>query len=827
MLMKLGAGAAARAADLVLDAEEKLTEAQQAALDEINATLDRMSENNEWDDKQTRKALLNSLSRIKAGKEPRKNECSLTEAVGARLSDCLQRLDSTSEEFYSQYDASLKESSKALRSVARDRGFKAAVIWQNRQAYRTAIEPLLKTREEGLKRDTKTRQREELIANYLQRYCAKNDTIGFFGPVGWAEFASEGDVIRCSPGRRLVDKSTVYFESWSIEALGKRIAEALPVKPWLTPIRMPFIRLGAGALHHPTLGSTNLTRVQAAVLRLCDGRKTTREIARELLATPIDGLRTEEEVCSVLQEMARKGYVFWDFNIGLSAFPEKTLRGLLNLIEEQSTRQQAFAALNELEAARSEVVAAQEDPEKLDSALANLDSVFIRLTGEEPTRAHGQTYAARTLVYEDCVRDVEINLGPAFFESLSEPLSLLLTSARWFTYEAAKVFRAKLQDLYEGEVRKSGSAVVDLAKFWMSATPYFAKESTLIKPLLTEFKRRWEKVLSRSAEDHSASFSSEQLQPLVEAEFPAPYPGWSGARYHSPDIMLVAASVEAINRGEYELVMGEFHMGSNTLAASLFYHQHPFPSSLIAAVESDLPDPRIIPVPPKDHSKITSRTNYLFTSSKDHRVEFGRDGFAQDRQRALPMFLLEVEEVAGSLIVGTRDRELSFDAVEFFSSAFSDLVTDTFKVLLDNPHTPRTSIDRLIISREAWRFQARDIDLAFGKDEGSRYLELRQWARSSGLPRFVFAKVPVEPKPVYVDLDSPIYVNLFYRKIQQTVESDLQDDAITVTEMLPAPHQAWLSDAEGRRYTSELRIVALDRTVTQGSQAPFSRGTAA
>ena len=34
---------------------------------------------------------------------------------------------------------------------------------------------------------------------------------------------------------------------------------------------------------------------------------------------------------------------------------------------------------------------------------------------------------------------------------------------------------------------------------------------------------------------------------------------------------------------------------------------------------------------------------------------------------------------------------------------------------------------------------------------------------------------------------------------------------VTVTEMLPSPDQLWLTDAEGRRYTSELRVCAVDR----------------
>jgi hypothetical protein len=36
------------------------------------------------------------------------------------------------------------------------------------------------------------RRREEVIASYWQRYCSKNDTIGFFGPLGWGGFSGNG-----------------------------------------------------------------------------------------------------------------------------------------------------------------------------------------------------------------------------------------------------------------------------------------------------------------------------------------------------------------------------------------------------------------------------------------------------------------------------------------------------------------------------------------------------------------------------------------------------------------------------------------------------------
>jgi hypothetical protein len=49
---------------------------------------------------------------------------------------------------------------------------------------------------------------------------------------------------------------------------------------------------------------------------------------------------------------------------------------------------------------------------------------------------------------------------------------------------------------------------------------------------------------------------------------------------------------------------------------------------------------------------------------------------------------------------------------------------------------------------------------------------------------------------------------LLAKHIRQTQAAGLAE--FTVTEMLPDLDQLWLTDREGRRYSSELRIIAYD-----------------
>src|SRR5215469_748656 len=86
------------------------------------------------------------------------------------------------DEFDLLFSRAREAASRALRAVAASPRFREALTWQNHPLLGTCIEPLL--RSEAGKYSKKTRQHEEVLTSYWHRYTVKNDTIGFFGPVG-------------------------------------------------------------------------------------------------------------------------------------------------------------------------------------------------------------------------------------------------------------------------------------------------------------------------------------------------------------------------------------------------------------------------------------------------------------------------------------------------------------------------------------------------------------------------------------------------------------------------------------------------------------------
>ncbi len=80
------------------------------------------------------------------------------------------------------------ETAHVLQDIARTPAFREALAWQNRPLLDSGIAPFLRWNPDTDKRSSMPRQREELVAHYWQRFCVKNDTIGFFGPVGWGRW---------------------------------------------------------------------------------------------------------------------------------------------------------------------------------------------------------------------------------------------------------------------------------------------------------------------------------------------------------------------------------------------------------------------------------------------------------------------------------------------------------------------------------------------------------------------------------------------------------------------------------------------------------------
>lgn len=802
----------AEAADRLLTATEQAATEQAAACAAVNGALDALRSSQAWEDDTRRAPLLSLLRRLKKGLPPQQHEAEfLGAATTASLHEVVAAVALARTHFDEAFAAATEQIAQTIRAISGTQRFQEALIWQNRRAFHSGIKALLRPGA-AQSRGSKQRQHEELVASYIQRYCLKNDSIGFFGPVGWAKVVDDAAPLEAQPGAQLLASRLVSFEQWAIDALAETLARDKWLRPWLAPRRLPHMYLSGTTLHLPSKPPLGIGEAQAVVLQACDGERPAKVIAAELTRSHAFLIKNETDVYKLLSDLSDKGLILWTLEVPFATRPEQSLRRALERIKDRSLREPALAKLRQIEQARDAVADAAGDAERLDRTIGELETTFTQLTGTSSTRAAGAAYAARTLIYEDCRRDIEVAIGPELIETLGPPLSLLLLSARWFTFEAAAQYRAAFLVLYRELAQQSGTTSVDMATFWRQVQLRMLGDNVRQASLVMRaFQERWGQVLALPAGQRQVSYSSAALQPMVRAAFSAPRPGWQSARYHSPDVMIAAESIPAIQRGEYQLVMGELHVASNTLRGSFFIDQHPQPDELFAALEQDLPEPRVIPATPRNWLEITSRTRPDFVTAKDFRLAFSNDACGLPAQRTLPIASLIVTETDAGLVACSRDGQLQFDIIEFFADILSLEVVDGFKILSPQPHSPRITIDRLVVCRETWRFPPTTLAFAQEKAEAERFLAVRRWARAHDLPRWVFVKAPTERKPFFVDFDSPPLVNVLAKTIRRSLDDSEHQAPLIVSEMLPAFDQSWLIDADDQRYTSELRIVAVDQ----------------
>ncbi|WP_340559281.1 lantibiotic dehydratase [Streptomyces sp. GSL17-111] len=692
------------------------------------------------------------------------------------------------------------ETAHTLQDIARTPAFREAVAWQNRPVLTSGVAPFLAWTPGVDRRSSMPRQREELVAHYWQRFCVKNDTIGFFGPVGWGRWDHETPGLTVEPGAGLVAATEVYFASWAIDALAATLAADPELWPWVAPRRVPFVRLSGTEVTVPGRPAQPVTAEDAAVLALCDGLRPVAEIGRRLPGV---------DVHAVLDGLVRRRLAVRKLEVPAGARPERALRAWLEGVGAPGPRRRGLAALDALERGRDRVRAA-EGPDALVAALTELEERFVALT---ETAAHREksagTAPCRALVYSDCRRAATATAGRAVRAALA-PLDPLLTSAAWLTSELASGVLERAREVY---ARLAAEGPVDLAAFWFACMPVLhgaARERA--EELGREFRSRWEAILAPPPDARRVRLSlADVAGPAAEAFGGAGGPGWSAARYLSPDVMVAAEGPEAVARGDFTLVLGELHLAANTLGASLFVHQHPDAEELLDLTGRDHPGPRLLPLLPKEHrSRLSARIRNALVRPEDYYVALV--DFTADPARPRTVLSADVavtEEDDGTLVTVLPDGA-RFPVVEVFAHVLTTLAMDLFRLLPEEAeHSPRVTVDRLVVARETWRPAVAELDFAGEKDEARRFVRARRWRAERDLPRHVFVVLPTETRPFYVDFDSPVYVTILAKALRRAARKDPTARAV-VTEMLPTPEQSWLTDDQGRAYTSELRFVAVD-----------------
>lgn len=702
--------------------------------------------------------------------------------------------------------AALAQADKATAEIAADPLFREALTWQNPGAA-ACIALEAPAGQKASRRRNRIKARNNLITRYWQRYCGKNDTIGFFGPAAWVSLDPRAPAVRTRCGDSLVRARTIYYEYWALEAFASRLAADPRIRPWLPVGLRPHITVDGRRRQvlMPGRDPLPLTEAEADLLARCDGRTS---------AAALAGGQERAPALALLHELAARDVIWWGVDMPQDPSAEGVLRATVAAIADPAARDRALAELARLDAARDAVSAAAGDPDKLAVALGRMDEEFAGMTGAAPERRQGEMYAGRRICYEETVRDIEVTFGGPVLDAIAGPLGrVLLPAARWASVALAGAYMREFRRLH-AELAGRRTAGVPLDRFWAAASPLFTDPEPVTDGVAAEFSARLATLFGLdqlAPETRRVTLTSAELAGPAAELFAAPRPAWAGARIHSPDLHICAGSEAALARGEFTVVLGELHAMWPTLDSGLFTDRHPEPARLRAAWAADI-GPQILPFYASWCPQFTPRMGSIL--SDDYQLAFTPEAGA-DPARLLPAMTITVTERDGDLVAVAADGR-RWPLLAMFALPIAWSGSGLFKLLAGpGRHCPRITIDRLVAVRESWRTTVAE---AWPTKSGGlpEYLAARRLRRSLGLPEKLFVKIATEVKPVYVDLTSPRYVSMLATMLRAARQRGGDETEVTMTELLPGPDQAWLPGPGGQRYFSELRVQVRDPAPADG-----------
>jgi Lantibiotic dehydratase, N terminus len=755
-----------------------------------------------------REALLRSTG------FPAEGLARLTAPACGAVADAHLEGEASLEEFERCLAETGERISDAINEIAGETRLREAVTWQN-PAMVDLLDSLLRAGR-PITRNTKRRYREKQLSRIWQRYCAKAETIGFFGPSLWARFDETVDDMRSEPGPSLLARRQVFLEPWAVSVYGSTVPKRIDIRRWMAPAVMPHHFVEGGLVHRGDRRPLPVDDAETAALALCDGSRTAETVAAALRDDERSGVVSEEHAYALLDALVGRGLLRWDLNLPLGPETEAVLLQRIGAIADPGLRGQAMAGLEALWRARDGVARAAGDPEALAGALHALDAVFVELTGHPPRRRPGQTYAGRGLCYEDTTRDLDLVVGRRVLDDLAAPLGLVADVARWITSEVGRGCENVLAQRFD-ELRRSGVAP-RLSDLWDTGIEVcLAEDSKVVAGVTSELAARTEHGLglaSNRSDRTELCFDSSALAGPFAELFAAERPGWSTARIHSPDLHVCAPSVEAVNAGDYTVVLGELHIASPTLCDRWCTWSREDPTDKLRLSVEDYVEPRLLPLLPAVWGRDAGRVVHIEDAPSDIYLGFARATGVEPR-RTVPIGTIPVMATPGGL-VGTLPDGTRRPLVEFFANFLSVAVVNLLRSALSGSHTPRVVIDRLVVFREQWRLSAGDLaSLLAAKTEADQYLAARRLKAELGLPEQCFVKIATERKPVFVDLTGPLYIASLCTMLRAARDEGGDDAEVTVSEMLPRVDQTWLRDREGNRYFGELRVQLTDDKVAR------------
>ena len=446
----------------------------------------------------------------------------------------------------------------------------------------------------------------------------------------------------------------------------------------------------------------------------------------------------------------------------------------------------------------------------LDQAQASLQSI-----GAAPKQSDRFLYAATNPIGEECFRECHFQINESLIDEVAvqaEPWIDLWRDC--YAFIASRV-AAGLRGIMEKAGAKSGVMALpafmqacDSAKLSLTGPGLVALSVMAFQEVKAAFRKRLQPHIDLSEYELTAEDCH-----LVRENFD--YPKFDEYTYPSADLQLAATSTEAVARGEYQWILAELHPPVAMLHHCMYW-SCPDKSALSEALAS------MTFGRPNFHfgffaADFTAHTTVRLFDAIPELSNFVAPQRANPKWKRVSPAGAEVyvDETTGDVCVRKVDNREHLGS--FARAWVIPLGFHPFQFGMA-PHTPRLRCGNVVVQRQTWTVKADDV--IPGKYTGvssQLVVAVEKLRAEKNLPRFVFIR-PTEQalrrsgaegrdkdtKPVFVDLESYLFLEIFYRWLVKAGE-------IEVTEMLPGPkHLFWKEP--GGRHSFELRTLIVPRS---------------
>jgi DNA-binding HxlR family transcriptional regulator len=697
------------------------------------------------------------------------------------------------EQVESKFNQELSIKREQLKAYFDSEDFRQAVFISNPDMYQH-IDRYMK-HFQSHSRPSKVKRIEKKLFTYLQRFCGKNESASFFGPLNYGQVEPnideywDGSFIET----KNLQKREAFLSYWAVKALAKAVAKENELAPYV-PLQIPswiVVRK-----EYVVLSSGKRINLPAWMMEIMHYIQETSSCLWKL-QNHFNHIEAGQLKAS-LEKLISKGLIHREWII-----PSTVVHPLHRLLEQLRELPDSLAknkwcqALDEL---ASEVTKLANLPivEKRRS-FAHLEETFTKLTGEPSRRGKASLYADRFIYYEDAQGHIqEFRFGKPFIEDLQTKLAGSLNMSAAYGEEIWAYYQELGRNVYEDmqvearndEKRQLANSGIPFSSFINKLRQTYSDVPQLPK---SSFSNKIEAIIrEKGTEQRVVKLTSDQLN-----VFPS-----NRSFYSLPDLFLQAENIEALRNGDVQIILAKLHHHLLMHNWMTYFYQDK------ERLERDL----VQLVQKLDHEDGTvlsgleiMRRNKAYYDYPTTVIEYAeKPDSSKESIKLTDLIVVRNDDGHLELQEKNTSRPIELyvplaDQVHYLPFAMFSKPMLLHVPISSGKHTPRIVIDDVVYQRERWFFYTKQLVDLFHQLQGPLLLKkVEEWRQAEGIPEVVYIKGSDVRKPYWVD-----FKNYFSLELMQQIL--LENNEITIEEMLPDPHHLWLKSRKGS-HSCELRM---------------------